>query len=364
MTTNPQKIPKIVNILNTNIIYKPQLNNQQSAELGKSTSRIANNISIPKLQKLLAQNFTNIVGPESANNKKPSGLELLGKGINGVIYKINHPDQDYICKCIDYSRENMDQLEYELSLIKKLQENETAVRYINPCLGMAITPEVVITIFPRFSATTLDQVIKTMCQPEFNTPQRVSLIKYLTYQMILGLAEIHRQGVCHRQINSGSILVEIKPGQPEQTINNSQVNNTTNSYNIWFSEADIPLRVKYTNFGFGCLNTCVPMLANLDLHQPNGPTDFHGSAMFDIWCLGLLFIKLLHDPRTKELVSPELEKFLEVVNNHMLVSLDKRKSAEYIKETLAINDKLYDDIGSDGRSETADLVDKVLSGEL
>ncbi len=95
MATNPQKIPKIVNILNTNIIYKPQSNNQQQPPEIKSTARIANSISIHKLQKLLAQNFTNIVGPESANNKKPRGLELLGKGINGTIYKINHPDQDY-----------------------------------------------------------------------------------------------------------------------------------------------------------------------------------------------------------------------------------------------------------------------------
>jgi len=364
MTTNSQKIPKIVNILNTNVIYKSQSNNLQPTENTNNKSRIAaNNISIPKLQKLLAQNFTSIVGPESANNKKPSGLELLGKGINGVIYKINHPDQDYICKCIDYSRENIDQLEYEIALIKTLQENETAVRYINPCLGMAITPDVVITIFPRFQATTLDQVIKTMCQPEFNTPQRVSLIKYLIYQMILGLAEIHRQGVCHRQINSGSILVEINPGKPTQTINDSMTS-TTNSDNIWFSEADIPLRVKYTNFGFGCLNICLPMINNLDPHQPNGPVDFQGSVMFDVWCLGLLFIKLLHDPRTKKLVSPELEKFLDVVNNHMLVPINKRKSAEYIKETLAINDKLYDDIGSDGRSETDSLVSEVLSGAI
>lgn len=350
MSTNQPKIPRIVNILNTNIIsVNPNIENAKNSA--------ANNISIPKLQSLLAQNFTDIIGSSTKNSNlqpNPSGLELLGQGINGTVYKINHSDREYICKCIDYSRENQDQLEYEIELISRLQQNEIAVRYINPCLGMAITPELIITIFPRFQATTLDQVIRTMLQPEFNTPQRISLIKYLMYQMILGLAEIHRQGICHRQINSGSILVEVKPTLSDNTINN------TGPDQIWFSEAEIPLRVKYTNFGFGCLNTCLPMLANQDPYQPNGPTDFQGSALFDVWCLGLLFIKLLHDPRTKQLVSPELEKFLDAINNHMLVPLGKRKSAEYIKETLAINDKLYDDLGSDGSSETQNLVEQVL----
>lgn len=351
MTSNKPQIPKIINILNTNIIntQSPQLFQQKHNNLA------ANNISIPKLQKLLAQNFTGIIGENRSRKNRNilqelPGLELLGQGINGTVYKVHHPDQEYICKCIDYSPENIDQVEYETKLISRLQENEIAVRYINPCLGMAITPELIITIFPRFQATTLDQVIQTTTRPEFNTPQRVSLIKYLIYQLVLGLAEFHRLGICHRQINSGSVLVEVKPRQPLENIPGK----------IWFSESDIPLRVKYTNFGFGCLNTCLPMIANLDPHQPNGPTDFQTSELYDVWCLGLLFIKLLHDPRTKQLVSPELEKFLDAVNNHMLVALDKRKSAEYIKETLAINDKLYDDLGSDGSSETQNLVEQVL----
>lgn len=359
MDNNKSNIPKIINILNTNIINKdPRLYKQQAK------NSAANNISIGELQKLLAQNFSSIIGNTTATRKtknKPStGLELLGQGINGTVYKIRHPDQEYICKCINYSPENIDQVEYETKLISRLQENEIAVRYINPCLGMAITPELIITIFPRFQATTLDQVIQTTTRPEFNTPQRVSLIKYLLYQLAIGLAEFHRLGICHRQINSGSVLVEVKP--PQLAIGQQQPVNNTGQ--IWLSEADIPLRVKYTNFGFGCLNTCLPMLADLDPYQPNGPTDFKSSQLYDVWCLGLLFIKLLHDPRTKQLVSPELEKFLDAVRNHMLVPLDKRKSAEYIKETLAINDKLYDDLGSDGSSETQNLVEQVLGGKI
>ena len=345
MSNNNLQIPKIINILNTNIINRPD-------NFNKNTSKNleANNISIPKLQRLLAQNFGSIIGNNVAKNAGLTSLEILGQGINGTVYKISHPDQEYICKCIDYTRENLDQVEYETKLISRLQENEIAIRYINPCLGLAITPELIITIFPRFQATTLDQVIQTTTLPEFNTPQRVSLIKYLIYQMIFGLSEIHRLGICHRQINSSSVLVEIKP-----------TTTTQEPAKIWFTEDDIPLRVKYTNFGFGCLNTCLPMLAELDPYQPNGPADFQNSVLFDIWCLGLLFYNLLHDPHTEMLVSPELEKFLDAVNNHMLVPLDKRKSADYIKDTLAINDKLYDDLGSDGNSETQSLVSQVLN---
>lgn len=339
-------LPKIINLLNTNLITKQQPNTLDANS--------ANNISIPKLQKLLAENFGQIIGDSNPTTRSTNGLELLGQGINGTVYAINHPKQDYICKCIEYSKENMDQLEYELNLIKSLQQHEIAVRYINPCLGIAITPEFIITIFPRFTATTLDKVIETMSMPAFDTPQRISLIKYLIYQMILGLTEIHRLGICHRQINSGSVLIEVKPDAAAQISQDSVVNQ------IWTTEDNLPLRVKYTNFGFGCLNTCLPMLSNIDPYQPSGPTDFIGSQKYDVWCLGLLFVKLLHIPNTKQIVAPELEKFLDVVKNHMLVPLESRKSADYVKDTFAINDKLYDDLGSDGSNETQNLVEKVL----
>jgi serine/threonine protein kinase len=350
-------IPKIANLLNTNLISKQNHENQQS----HLNAEAANNISIPKLQRLLAQNFGSIIGTGSAKNTQLSGLELVGQGINGTIYKIKHSNKDYICKCIGYSRENIDQIEYEIELIKQLQQNEIAVRYINPCLGMAITREFIITIFPQFHASTLDQIIATMQLPEFNTPQRISLIKYLIYQMILGLTEMHRLGICHRQINSGSVLIEVNPATIG-TINGAGAGAGTNSAlgQIWYTEEYIPLRVKYTNFGFGCLNTCLPMLSNLDPHQPNGPADFDGSQKYDVWCLGLLFMKLLHVPGSKKLIAPELEKFLDVVQNHMLVPLEKRKSADYVKDTFAINDKLYDDLGSDGSNETQNLVEQVL----
>lgn len=349
-------LPRIINLLNTNLVTKePETN-----------TNATNNISIPKLQKLLAQNFGSIIGSSdklitsnsNRNTKVIEGLELLGQGINGVVYAINHPNQakkNYICKCIEYSKENMDQLDYELELIKRLQQHEVSVRYINPCLGIAITREFIITIFPRFSATTLDKVIETISFPTFNTPQRISLIKYLIYQMILGLTEMHRLGICHRQINAGSVLIELKSNN-----SNSTIDMQSKKTQIWHTEEDLPLRVKYTNFGFGCLNTCLPMLSNIDPYQPNGPTDFDGSQKYDIWCLGLLFMKLLNDPKSQKLVSPELEKFLDVVNNHMLVPLDSRKSADYVKDTLAINDKLYDDLGSDGSNETQNLVEQVL----
>jgi serine/threonine protein kinase len=344
-------LPKIINLLNTNLVAKQSVNN--------ANTTATNNISIPKLQKLLAQNFGSIIGDNrTANTRGANGLELLGQGINGVVYAINHPKQEkknYICKCIEYSRENMDQLNYELELIQNLQQHEIAVRYINPCLGIAITHEFIITIFPRFTAATLDKVIETISSPTFNTPQRISLIKYLIYQMTLGLTEMHRLGICHRQINSGSVLIELKPNN-----NDMQIAPAADANQIWHSEDDLPLRVKYTNFGFGCLNTCLPMLSNIDTYQPSGPTDFTGSQKYDVWCLGLLFIKLLNDPKTQKLVSPELDKFLDVVNNHMLVPLESRKSADYIKDTLAINDKLYDDLGSDGSNETQNLVEQVL----
>jgi len=352
-------LPKIINLLNTNLVSKQPLDNNENNSPGK-------NISMPKLKKLLAENFGQIIGDRKTNPRLSTGLELLGQGLNGTVYAINHAKQDYICKCIEYSKENMEQLEYELDLIKRLQQHEIAVRYINPCLGMAITQEYIVTIFPRFTASTLDKVITTISIPSFNTPQRVSLIKYLIYQMILGLTEIHRQGICHRQINSGSILIEVIPTDPP--VGNIGVASTatkranTNTHKIWETEDNLPLRIKYTNFGFGCLSTCLPMLTNVDPYQPNGPADFTGSQKYDVWCLGLLFMKLLHEPlNDKKLVAPELEKFLDVVQSHMLVPLEARKSASYIKDTIAINDKLYDDLGSDGGNETQNLVEKVLA---
>jgi serine/threonine protein kinase len=351
-------IPKIANLLNTNIISKhPEMSLPNENESIISKTNFA-----PKLQKLLAQNFSDILPIKSTELKYKSSnrLELLGHGLNGTIYKISHPKQNYICKCINYSPENKDQLDYEIVLITKLQQNEIAIRYINPCLGIAITPQLIITIFPQFNATTIDNIIITIYRPEFNTAQRISLIKYFIYQMILGLSEMHRLGIAHRQINESSILIEVKQFNANFDNGISNMPGLENN-NIWYSEDDIPLRVKYTNFGFGCLNTCLPMLSNLDPYQPNGPSDFAGSLKYDVWCLGLLFMKLLHQPSSKKLVGPELEKFLDVVQNHMLVPLESRKSADYIKDTFAINDKLYDDFGSDGTNETQKLVDRVLA---
>ena len=99
MNTNNTNLPTIINILNTNEITQ---------DLNQNTA--ANNISIPKLQKILGQNFTKIIGKDYNLNKKSTNLELLGQGINGTIYKINQSNQEYICKCIDHSQENKDQL--------------------------------------------------------------------------------------------------------------------------------------------------------------------------------------------------------------------------------------------------------------
>jgi hypothetical protein len=112
MASIKPQIPKIINILNTNIINVQPQQEKQSHQ--KSKNSAANNISIPKLQKLLAQNFSSIIGEQGNHKNKnivPSGLELLGQGINGTVYKIHHPDKEYICKCIDYSPENIDQVE-------------------------------------------------------------------------------------------------------------------------------------------------------------------------------------------------------------------------------------------------------------
>lgn len=340
------KLPKIINLLNTNLITNSGNNSGTNKNTTESSS---NNISIGKLQKILSQNFNNIIAQDSESK----GLELLGQGVNGSIYKIKSPKQDYICKCIIYSKENEEQFEYELDLIQKLQNHPITVRYVNPCLGMAITDDYIITIFPRFHATTIDQIIKTMQEPHFNTPQRVSLIKYLIYQMILAVSYMHHLNICHRQINEGSILVEVKNNTVKET-------SSKNSDGPWFSEEEMPLRVKLTNFGFGCLNSCLPIMSDIDPYQPTGPSDLENSKKFDVWCLGVIFAKLLHEPNTTKLISSDLEGFLDVVNNFMLVPMESRKPADYIKDMLAINDKLYDELGGSGRTESENLIEKVL----
>ena len=253
---------KIYNLLNTNKTF-----------VGEA-KQPANNIQPIELVKLL----NSTMRPKNNGYHKMdiyTNPEYLGQGINGDLFKVrdNNSGGEYICKVIGYNQAYLKQLKRELGLLKTIQSHPLIQEYINPCTKLFIRDNTIISLFPVFNGITLTNAITILNGSGFNSANRLLLIKYIIKEILEAVFFFHKLNISHMQIDTESILIELREPDSEELTRNSYKVDYENSlnnenipisthdkyeptnmeiYDVEFTPEDKPLQIKFTNFGIGC----------------------------------------------------------------------------------------------------------------
>ena len=156
--------------------------------------------------------------------------KYLGEGIQGSLYMAYDANNNkYICKKItlDTSQNinQLQQLNFELNLLKFLSSNKITKNYINPCVEHRIVDNQVFTVFPIFDGYSLSHLKKYFHKmtPKNYYTMLFHIIKVILYAM----SKIHQNNIAHQNINENSILVSTHKKVDD-------------------------IKVKFTDFGLGC----------------------------------------------------------------------------------------------------------------
>jgi serine/threonine protein kinase len=374
----------------------------------------------------LNSNLNNVLSKKKHNNLVDfRKLELLlkskfdskiktpiyqGYGSNGEYFVFEKDKEKYICKCIPYSASNLKQIEKELSILYKIQSNKYNLRYINPCIVSFITNDNIINIFPMFKGISLRKLLDLISDNNFDKKSRYIITKYVLKQICKAIYQIHKLGISHRQLDLDSIIIEI-PNDLQSSFqdkNNSSIfskiiNTFTpsdnvkisklqpskanyNTYKPFYSENDTPLKVKLTNFGYGCgktistnntIQNSTPRLHNyincynstyitstdpyVSKYVINNSTRLSTSdkevlgRKYDLWCIGLIILHFilnsnidvnklnLNDIKgldTSSLINEkEFSLYLNNCKKYLLVPIKNRKSSKFVEEKIILDEK-------------------------
>lgn len=252
---------KIYNLLNTNKTF-----------LGEKQP--SNNIQPIELVKLLNSTLQSRDNKNSKSNIY-TNPEYLGQGINGDLFRVhdNNSGGEYICKVIGYNHAYLKQLKRELGLLKTIQSHPLIQEYINPCTKLFIRDNTIISLFPVFNGITLTNAITILNGSGFNSANRLLLVKYIIKEILEAVFFFHKLNISHMQIDTESIVIELREPDNEELTRNSYKADYANSlnnenipistrdkfeptnmdiYDVEFTPEDKPLQIKFTNFGIGC----------------------------------------------------------------------------------------------------------------
>jgi serine/threonine protein kinase len=174
--------------------------------------------------------FNNTDTIEMKNKKKYEIKKYLGEGIQGSLYMaLDNNNNKYICKQIslnpNINPNQINQLNFELNLLKFLSSNRVTREYINPCLEYKIINNQILTLFPVFDGHSLNNLKKYLLEMKHKNYYRI--LFHLIKVILHGLAKIHQHNIAHQNINKNSILIST-------------------------FEDDSEMRIKFTDFGLGC----------------------------------------------------------------------------------------------------------------
>lgn len=358
---------KIVNLLNTNII-------------DESTARrsVNNGIDIDRVSQLLNTKI----------DSRFNNLKYIGQGVNGEIYQIRAGKESvpYICKCITYNPDNLAQVKRELGLLRSIQNYPSTAQYVNPCVGVVVTRDLLVSVFPTFNGVPLGQVKSTIMELGFKSRNRDLLVKYIIKQLLDAVARIHQQNVCHLQLDDNSVLIETRekfdlqntdPTPDQYEYNNGNVNvskldirNPTNMriYKPEFDELDKPMRLKLTNFGIGCGKLIKTDVLSGDLDNTNGSmsaflrcnligcrdryvadkiysasknSEYLALAKhYDTYLIGEIIKSMIYDPsQPTKLLNDSYVPYENALTKWIFVPLTDRKSPKFIQEKIILDEK-------------------------
>lgn len=362
---------KIINLLNTNII---------DTSLAREGSAINNGIDIDRISQLLNTKI----------DSRFNNLKYIGPGINGEIYQIRADKKavPYICKCIAYNPNNLAQVSRELGLLRSIQNYPSTAQYVNPCVGVVVTKDLLVSVFPTFNGVPLGQVKSTVMESGFKSRNRDLLVKYIIKQLLDAVARIHQQNVCHLQLDDNSVLIETQEkfdlhnttehsSADQYEYDNENVNvskldirRPTNMriYKPEFDELDKPLRLKLTNFGIGCgklIKTDV-LVGDLDTTAGSIPAFLRCNLIgcrdkyvaaelpavkknseyltlakhYDTYLIGEIIKSLIYDSSApSKLLNESYVPYEDALKKWIFVPLANRKTPKFIQEKIILDEK-------------------------
>ena len=278
--------------------------------------------------------FNNNINNKNRNKYKIN--KYLGEGIQGSLYMASDANNNkYICKKINIVPEinpnQLNQLNFELNLLKYLSSNKVTREYINPCLEYKIINNQVLTLFPIFNGYSLNHIKKYLLKMKHKNYYKI--LFHLIKVTLHGMAKIHQNNIAHQNINENSILVSTYTNNDE-------------------------IKVKFTDFGLGCglnnlnynINTCnvenPTKITNSIIKKMSKSNNLFLAKKNDILYLCTIFIKLLlffenieldlsqgYNDSIKEYIKKLItEKFLSQLSKYQKVNYSNDyDSLKYIK---------------------------------
>ena len=286
--------------------------------------------------------FNNTDTIEMKNKKKYEIKKYLGEGIQGSLYMaLDNNNNKYICKQINLNQNTnptqINQLKFELNLLKFLSSNRVTREYINPCLEYKLINNQVLTLFPVFNGYSLSNIKKYLLEMKHKNYYRI--LFHLIKVILHGLAKIHQHNISHQNINENSILISTFTKDSEMKIKftdfglgcgvNNEINNIfydVNSCNTTTTLANTPNKIT---------NSLIKKLSkseSLNIAQKN-----------DIKLLTIIFIQLLLFFENIELDLSQgynntiKEQIKKVITEKFLSQIKKYRKNKYTKENDVFN---------------------------
>ena len=327
------------------------MNNNNNAQQLNITTILSNNNDNNSQNEHNTKNISfinNIFNNNDMNMKNKKKYEIkkyLGEGIQGSLYMaFDNNNNKYICKQINLDENTnpnqINQLNFELNLLKYLSSNRVTREYINPCLEYKIINNQVLTLFPVFNGYSLNNIKKYLLEMKHKNYYRI--LFHLIKVILHGLAKIHQHNIAHQNINENSILIS--------TFTN-----------------DNEMSIKFTDFGLGCgtnneINNIFYDVNSCDVNTTNTRTpstqnkitstlikklskteSLNIAQKNDIKLLSLIFIQLLLFFENIELDLSQgynnniKEQIKKIITEKFLSQIKKYRKNKYSKENDILN---------------------------
>jgi serine/threonine protein kinase len=294
-----------------------------------------NTIDEQKLQRLLSEQISN-VNPISINNKT-SNLTANN------IYDIEINGRKYLLKTLLHSQ--LTDSEKEISNMTKINSNRIVKPYILQCKYLVKTKDTIISIFESVNSMLIKDFI-TKIYSITDYTKRIKLKRYLIIGLLKAIADLHEVNICHLQLNVNNILVSNNPKY-----------NELDDYST-----EQPLIIKFINFNLNFnnkrkkyINTTYLEKIDPYINYNNQIISLDEAKKYDIWCIGLIVLKILLNPDiyykfietliTKKILTADIEietEFDDYYNNlskYSLTSMDKREPIDFTLNKIILDEK-------------------------
>ena len=376
--TQKSKNPQIINAsninprqLNINTLLKKHMSGydgKTNITNANSDIIVINNILNNNNNTLSDPNNNPLIDPDTQfNNNKYNIVKYLGEGIQGSLYLANDSKKKrYICKKINLETNNsdqIDQIQFEINILKYLSRNSVTKDHVNPCLEHKIIDNNMFTIFPVFDGYSLNHLIKYVSALDNNS--YYIIVFHLIKTILLGLAKIHQSKIAHQNINDNSILVSTYTNPSEMNVkftdfalgcgnNMMDMDSKSNLINInEYDEYDTHDESNKSpkslfNFNSCKVNNFTPVTIDESVISELIDSDYLAiSQKYDLLCLGAMFIKLLlffdniNIDLTKGYNKQFIDNILQLLNDKYLSKINpnenEQKKSDYDKLFPSIN---------------------------